>query len=448
MNDRVLLDTDLKTIGDIIDTPAILFNEKQVIRLNDRGRLFPVADAGLKRLFFAYSMYKKVKIKEKLQGTDGVPMSIRIAALRVTYNGETFLIGEIQEAAPEGKLTVGIGSAVYRLMLEMTQKMGRFSSEEEISHFILEYSQKAVKNYGFCSVMSVQDGSAVIVEKAGYSDQVYGMKMPVEDTFLYRATDGKCDRIVNIGNLQPYDNVYSREILSAEEDCRICSTISAPIYIDGVLTGMINLDSIQTNAFDEEDTALLSLVKNNVEIALTNRKLHQKALNAELDYLTGCGNRRYFEKTFYDADKKNLWIVQFDMNNLKPVNDNYGHAWGDRIICDFARKLDQCRQNKEVIARMGGDEFAGIFYAESEQALAERMEALQETIRKEPVSARGEQIAYSFSYGICGYESGESEEMVLRNMIKCADDRMYRYKAAYKKTHPSVYNDRDMMNTL
>ena len=67
MNDRVLLDTDLKTIGDIIDTPAILFNEKQVIRLNDRGRLFPVADAGLKRLFFAYSMYKKVKIKEKLQ---------------------------------------------------------------------------------------------------------------------------------------------------------------------------------------------------------------------------------------------------------------------------------------------------------------------------------------------------------------------------------------------
>ena len=76
------------------------------------------------------------------------------------------------------------------------------------------------------------------------------------------------------------------------------------------------------------------------------------------------------------------------------------------------------------------------------------MEALQETIRKEPVSAPGEQIAYSFSYGICGYESGESEEMVLRNMIKCADDRMYRYKAEYKKTHPSIYNDRDMMNTL
>ncbi len=449
MNDRVLLDTDLKTIGEVIDTPTMLFNADRVIRLNSRAKLFPVEDCGLQRLFNTYKKSEKVKIKEKLQGTDGISIRVRIAARRVSYLGDTFLIGEIQEAAPEGENMDAAGSAVYRMMLEMTQKMGRFSSEEEINHFILEYSQKAVKDYGYCSVMSVQDGVAVIVEKAGYSDRVYGLRMPVEDTFLYHATQGKCDRIVNIGDLhlQPYDSIYSRQVLAAEGNGRICSTISAPICIDGMLTGMINLDSAQVNAFDEEDTALLSLVKNNVEIALTNRKLHQQVLNAELDFLTGIGNRRYFEKAFRFADKKNLWVVQFDMNHLKPVNDRYGHAWGDRIICEFVKKLEGIKQQKEAIARMGGDEFAGIFYAESEQEMIRRMEELQEEIRREPVTAMGEQIIYSFSYGICGYQPGENDQ-VLRNMIKCADDRMYQYKAAYKKKYPFGIADREAEKAL
>lgn len=442
MSDRVLLDSEIKTISEIIDVPVVLFNERKVLRVNNRARQFPDVDAELKRLFSEYKGQKKVKIETALQDETGSPIQVRIAVLRVIYHNVTYFLGEVQKIVFGEMQSGGTQSAVYRLMLEMTQKMGRFYSQEEAYRFILEYAQRAVKDYGLCSVMSVREGFVRIVEKAGYPDFVKDVQFPLADTFLYQATGGKCDRIVNIGDLRDYDNVYCLDVLAGDSGRKIRSTISAPVYISGRLSGMINFDSITENAFDEEDTALLSLVRNNVEIALTNRTLYLQAQSAETDYLTGSGNRFYFEKKFRSAEKQDLWVVQFDMNNLKPVNDKYGHAWGDRIICDFARRLEGILLEKEAIARIGGDEFAGLFYAGDERELVLRLERLQEEIRCTPVTALGKKIAYSFSYGICACAEMEAGEDALRSLIKCADDRMYQYKAAYKRRNPDAADHR------
>ncbi len=442
MSDRVLLDSEIRTISEIIDVPLVLFNEEKVLRLNNRAKQFPDVDAKLRRLFSEYKGQKKVKIETALLDERGNPIQVRIAALRIVYHKVSYFLGEIQKVVFGAVHSGSAQSAVYQLMLEMTQKMGRFYSEEEVYHFILQYAQRAVKEYGLCSIMSVREGFVKIVEKAGYPDFVREVRFPLADTFLYQATGGRCDRIVNIGDLRDYDNVYCLDVLAGDGGRKIRSTISAPIYISGKLTGMINFDSMQENAFDEEDTALLSLVRNNVEIALTNRTLYLKAQTAETDYLTGSGNRFYFEKAFDRADKENLWVALFDMNNLKPVNDKYGHAWGDRMICDFARKLEGIRREREVIARMGGDEFAGLFYAGEEQELILRLERLQEEIRSGPVTALGQEITYSFSYGICACEEAKAGEGALHVLVKCADDRMYEYKAAYKRRNPDPENFR------
>ena len=60
MSDRVLLDSEIRTISEIIDVPLVLFNEEKVLRLNNRAKQFPDVDAKLRRLFSEYKGQKKV----------------------------------------------------------------------------------------------------------------------------------------------------------------------------------------------------------------------------------------------------------------------------------------------------------------------------------------------------------------------------------------------------
>jgi diguanylate cyclase (GGDEF)-like protein/putative nucleotidyltransferase with HDIG domain len=82
------------------------------------------------------------------------------------------------------------------------------------------------------------------------------------------------------------------------------------------------------------------------------------------DPLTGVANHRGFHERFgralEDADRDGLALVSFDLDNLKLVNDRYGHAAGDRMIAAFARALEQAGSEAIVCARVGGDEFAAV----------------------------------------------------------------------------------------
>ena len=126
-----------------------------------------------------------------------------------------------------------------------------------------------------------------------------------------------------------------------------------------------------------------------------------------------------------------MWLAVFDINDLKPVNDSFGHEWGDRVIRDFADRLSGiCREN-ELVARTGGDEFCGVFYGDSRQEVCRRIEAIQQEITQKPPRSGDMEVRYSFSYGLEGCD--ECEDNSLRRMLKTTDDRMYEYKMEYKR---------------
>ncbi len=77
-----------------------------------------------------------------------------------------------------------------------------------------------------------------------------------------------------------------------------------------------------------------------------------------VDVMTGLFNRRSF---YYDIEKlthTNFAVIIIDLNNLKKINDNMGHAYGDKAICSVANALKACATKKFRIYRIGGDEFA------------------------------------------------------------------------------------------
>ncbi len=97
--------------------------------------------------------------------------------------------------------------------------------------------------------------------------------------------------------------------------------------------------------------------------------------SADMDYLTGLANRRYFKHQAQvvfdqkDIEQTNIACLMIDVDNFKAVNDTWGHAAGDDIIVFVAELLRACTREEDVCARYGGDEFV-VLLADSDKQQA------------------------------------------------------------------------------
>ena len=103
---------------------------------------------------------------------------------------------------------------------------------------------------------------------------------------------------------------------------------------------------------------------------------HEQSLAARLDGLTGLHNRRAFEELIVDSyfsSHRFGSIAVIDVNNLKPLNDQYGHAAGDVALRLLARALQFHFRTSDPMFRIGGDEFAVVMLGCSQADLSMRM---------------------------------------------------------------------------
>lgn len=118
-------------------------------------------------------------------------------------------------------------------------------------------------------------------------------------------------------------------------------------------------------------------------------------------------------------------LVYFDVNNLKQINDVYGHATGDAALMQVARVLVESVRATDVVGRLGGDEF-GVLLVQTNTALAERKGVeLATLIEKQPIRWHGQEVAVSVAFGTYAFLGGENATAVL----DAADRAMYRRKA-------------------
>lgn len=86
------------------------------------------------------------------------------------------------------------------------------------------------------------------------------------------------------------------------------------------------------------------------------------------DQLTGLPNRKLFDeysqklRKLAIRNKKNISVAFIDLDNFKPINDQFGHQFGDKVLCKVASLLRNQLRESDVIARVGGDEFVICFY--------------------------------------------------------------------------------------
>lgn len=165
------------------------------------------------------------------------------------------------------------------------------------------------------------------------------------------------------------------------------------------------------------------------EIKRRNRIEDEIRLLSLTDVLTGSLNRRgffvYAEQSFKMVRRKKLpsAVVFMDIDGLKAVNDQFGHDEGDNLIKDSANILRNCFRDSDVVARIGGDEFA-VFTVETSSSDVLLSRVLTETKRFNGYSAKPYRV--SFSTGIVPCDP--TSNVRLSEYLAMADRKMYAQK--------------------
>ncbi len=164
---------------------------------------------------------------------------------------------------------------------------------------------------------------------------------------------------------------------------------------------------------------------------ITDEKAEEEKLREEayFDSLTHIGNRNYFMHHMDEILKKDEEFVfcYCDLDELKYVNDTFGHLRGDQYICDFVKCVKKYIRDYDLFARVGGDEFCIVFVNCSLESATKKMNYIQKQFEKESGDVENQ-----FSYGNV-YLKHAHEDLNVEDLMREADYVMYQQKREHRR---------------
>ena len=245
--------------------------------------------------------------------------------------------------------------------------------------------------------------------------------------------------LILVGDIDTHRKPVIRKSQRAfAENYRTKNCAIVPLVCQDRVVGVLNLaDKIGSERFDSGDIALIELFSQLVGASIGNVKLFEKIQRqATTDGLTGLVNH----KTFYDILEKELWrlrrfggqisLIMVDMDNLKKINDVYGHRAGDKAIREVSKRIKGCIRQIDTAARYGGDEFAVILLNTSLPEATVVAQRMVNAVAGSPTTWNKEEIPLSISVGLGQYDAESTPEDVTSR----SDQALYAAKQAGKNT--------------
>ncbi len=173
---------------------------------------------------------------------------------------------------------------------------------------------------------------------------------------------------------------------------------------------------------------LITFSQLTIRIILNNEERLKK--QADFDALTGLANRYHMmnclEKIVADnKDSSQLWVAMLDVDDFKQINDQYGHATGDRVLGRLSSIMKKLCANC-TISRWGGEEF--LICGKADTVSPRILEDLVKQVGEATVSAQNEKVHFTISAGVATYVPGQNIDAWIIN----ADKMLYKVKNSGK----------------
>ncbi|MCZ7421014.1 diguanylate cyclase [Verrucosispora sp. WMMA2121] len=211
-----------------------------------------------------------------------------------------------------------------------------------------------------------------------------------------------------------------------------------------VVLGVLALyDRLGGDEFDDDDLATLRTFARHAAVAVDNVRVHEEAQRLSLtDPLTGLWNYRYLRESLRrEVERASRFgrmvsVLALDLDRFKRVNDTYGHAAGDTVLAEFARRVRGEIREVDLAFRRGGEEFVVLLPETDARGAATVAERLGAAVRDTPVTVVGhagvrELIPVTVSVGIAVFpDHADTGPQVLA----AADEALYAAKTASRDT--------------
>ncbi len=192
--------------------------------------------------------------------------------------------------------------------------------------------------------------------------------------------------------------------------------------------GTLNIADTTPRNFSDEDHACLADLAGMIEEEINVQSI------ANIDDLTSLFNRRGFIGVGQHAIsickrlRRPATVMFFDLDGFKQVNDNYGHAEGDRVLKNIGSLMSSVFRNSDVVARMGGDEFCVLLTGTDTDHVERPLLNLADSIQMQNKSTPYE---IGYSVGVVDYDDRHDG---INKLMEEADHLMYEQKRARKQT--------------
>lgn len=214
---------------------------------------------------------------------------------------------------------------------------------------------------------------------------------------------------------------------SPEIDTNTC--IFVPLMLGNQVKGVISAQSYREFAYKKEHEELLKIIGFQVASAIETARLYKRVYQMSFqDELTGICNYRAFHndlEKLMSEGRSPIVLIMLDSDNLKAVNDQYGHHSGDELIRRIAEALKACATGDDTVYRYAGDEFMLLSQGATLEEAEEKVRAIREHLRKRPLVQDDCHIPVAVSVGIAGYPGDASTADGLK---RAADEALYRSK--------------------
>jgi diguanylate cyclase (GGDEF)-like protein len=323
---------------------------------------------------------------------------------------------------------------------EITSEILRSGDIHGIMQLILDKAIEIIPNAQKGSILLLNNDYLEYRAMHGYDiDALKDFKFTPKEIFQSHLED--IYEPVIITEIEKFNSNLNKDkfkVLQDTNSFNIKCSISCAISVDNQFYGTINIDNIENSlAFTEDHKSIIKYFAEQIGVALKNAQLIEKILYlSQYDSLTNICNRSYCEAQLdilhQECVKNNqsYSLVVADMNDLKLINDNYGHEAGDKLIIAFTDYISSLQEKPEIFGRIGGDEFALVYSNKSSTEVIELLENVRSHFSRVPFHYNNRDMSnLTFSYGICTYPD---EAKDIPTLFRIADQRMYEDKRSFK----------------